>query len=185
MSRDALQAWLGFRAQVKVFGTGAKSGERYGVNRWKKIQRLSEDLKFPLLATEEEVGKSGDRGLDLVATIPFPKVPGEGPDPADAFGVVWAQCATGDDWEDKQSAASEQEWPRLFTFTVPVMTVLMISYCIRESDGSWARATELAKNVVIDRLRFIQSLSGRGLPLSDFDSDLIDRALENRSRTTT
>jgi hypothetical protein len=175
-----LQAHLGDRFEVHVFGSASRSGtDRYTGSLWEKLVQLSIDLRLRLIASEEEVieNVSGDSGLDLVAWAPIG-------DDAPGLVIFFGQCASGAKWKGKQLEPSQQNWVNVFTFPAPLVHGILIPFCNRKVDGSWHRQYQNAQGVLIDRLRLMLALQGSAeeadRAYGEIALSLVDALLEER-----
>ena len=107
MSAAVLSAHLPPHADVHIFGTSSRDGDRYRGNLSTKYQLLAEDLNCKLLVADDDRDphNTGDGGLDIVAWVrlgdQMPEMP-----------LWFVQCGCGKDWHDKQAAVSETYWSK-------------------------------------------------------------------------
>lgn len=153
-----LAGWLGGWYRVEQFGTGAFKEDRYGGAVREALPRLAQDLGWPVREgiIEKLVG-GGDRGLDVVAF----HIGGEG-DTGQHWPVIFAQCGVGKDWESKQEEVGIHRWRKLLDITGPLLSVLLIPYWHRTTDGQLERADWLGtETTMLDRLRILRLLRTR------------------------
>ena len=101
--------------------------------------------------TEEEIGKhnTGDNGLDLVGWYSFK-------DNAPGTMMTFAQCACGDDWEDKQIESHSFRWRNYIHFYNQPSNIIFFPRQYRKPDGSWLKTTTINDTVLIDRKRLLE-----------------------------
>lgn len=174
---DALQGYLGDRAEVELFGTttDALPNPHYAGTLWDKLITLKDDVSGQIVPTEDLVENAGDYGIDLVAWFPF-----EG-DPEDKIVTILGQCACGRQWPPKMSEPSAQALDEVVRFTCPVVNVLLIPYCYRNADGKWFKRRGFRSGVLLDRERIVQSIraSAADLPIAQdaYPTDFMERIL--------
>jgi hypothetical protein len=151
-------------AEVHVFGTTAGSAARYKGRLWKRLQKLTSDLRTDLLTTSARINKRnvGDAGLDIVGWVP----PGD--EIATGMLTIFAQCTCSATWQRKLHEGTEDNWNRRMHFHSPVVNLMIIPFYFRNADGSWFDEDNLSKGVLVDRLRIVRSLqrSNISLPVS-------------------
>jgi hypothetical protein len=136
--------------EVHIFGTGAPADSHFGQAKlWDRVQVLSEDLRTPITAQEEEFSEHdlGDNGLDLVAWLPLP-------DKSKGLPMAFAQCACGaSNWKMKQGEATEQRWGQTLYISSPISNWTFIPFCYHGPQGIWETSHHVQKGVLVDRLR--------------------------------
>lgn len=170
----ALQAFLGTRFIVEVFGTAARPGDMFHGNMKAAIKELVRVTGWqPTRPTEleAELSSSGDRGLDGVAWHD------DIGDPADLWPTYFLQAGCGKNWPSKQDEATRARWARLLAISGPIQCVLAIPYWQRETDNRWhASLIFSSENVVLDRLRLIGLAANRD-SFRDFPTDRVQAAI--------
>jgi len=177
-SRHVVAALLPVPARTEIFGTAAPLGGRYKEgNMIKRLRLLADDLGTELLKSAESVSPhaSGDGGLDIVGV---PWLAG----PKGRLPVIFAQCACGKGWLDKQGEVAPDLWGARLGATFTIVPVTIIPYAFYREDGSWHREFELKPGVIVDRLRWMKLLGDlRDRVYDDVPLDFIDEALPGLS----
>jgi hypothetical protein len=173
LSPYVLRSHLGEHAEAHLFGTSVREDvDRYAGSLWTRLEALSGDVHFPLQTKREEVetNYSGDNGLDVVGWL-------KSGDNTSRIVVVFGQCACGRSWQNKMHEASADHWAPVFTFTVPLVNVLLIPYSARNADGSWFNEYRIPKGVVIDRERIMARVAIGDLAEADSPTAFVDDLL--------
>jgi len=146
-------------ANVEYFGKGAARSQIFSQN--KLIDRLKQlsiilNIKLSSHFDENEIGhnNTGDGGLDLVGWCDlFDENSGK--------IVNFGQCACGKDWYHKQFDMNIAKWKNYISPNHPILTTLITPSSFRKYDGSWFNNMKIYDCIIIDRLRFIKSLTKR------------------------
>lgn len=154
----SLKEWLP-QAEVKEFGPTSVDRKNYfGQNTRDALLALSEfinatPIKENILRKrvggDFQVNSSGDKGLDLVAKLPF-----VGDTSLGAFSI-FGQCASRKDhWWHKKHEADPVELKAYMMFNNTPVNMVFIPVCFRDSDGSWYDEGKAGGGcIVVDRLR--------------------------------
>jgi hypothetical protein len=170
LAPGALSGHLGPRAEVHLFGTTGDSG-RYTGSLWERFQRLAQDLRVKLLAEQAEIeARGGDNGLDAVAWLPTG-------DDAATIVSIFAQCACGKKWRDKQHEGTELRWAPVLAFRTPIVNVTLIPYSFRRSDGLWHADYHVEKGVLLDRERILEALAANEADHSPLVPAVVDEVI--------
>jgi hypothetical protein len=171
LTADVLRALLPAGAEVHVFGTSASLGERFHGAIYPKLSLLASDMAEYLHATKDEFDERdvGDAGLDVVGWIPLGDTV---PNPIAFF----AQSATGTDWIDKQHQSGADAWRSILMLHATPANLICIPHCWRTANGGWPKPHEIHNSVVLDRVRVMNTLCGKGR-LDSVPYDLVDRAI--------
>lgn len=143
-------------ATVEFFGAG---GDNTSISNshlfYDKIERLSKKLHLPLhpLFTKENAGKNnvGDGGLDWVAYFSFN-------DQLSMLPTYFAQCACGNDWEDKLLDANKAKWQQFMLINYDYPQFHFIPKSFRNTDNQWLNPTHLHTAMLVDRFRLMELL---------------------------
>lgn len=146
-------------ATKTFFGAGGLSNERtepISQLFYDKVVNLANKLHLPLghYFTKEEAGKHnvGDGGLDWVAWLNFS-------DNLHMIPMYFAQCACGNDWEDKLFDANKSKWGQFIQFNnVDYQLFHFIPKSYRNPDNKWFNNLHLHSAILIDRFRLIELL---------------------------
>lgn len=170
----ALRRYIGNRSEVRIFGKGTHSD--YTGKKFAKLSKLANDIGDALAVTEEDFGAkdSGDAGLDLVAWLPTY-------DQSKGRLLVFAQCACGKDWEDKQSSSGFDSWNPLIHLSTYPVNAMFIPYCFRDTGGNWYASHKIRMTVLIDRFRLMKLLEAVQHPLQELSTE-VRKILEDTIR---
>jgi hypothetical protein len=93
---------------------------------------------------------SGDGGIDLVSWLSLDIF-----EPQNIPSLL-GQCACSrEEWSVKQSEISASRLAHLLVPTHPWIEAIFIPLCFRDNSGRWAVPGDVARAVVVDRLRMI------------------------------
>jgi hypothetical protein len=122
----------------------------------KRLAILADDLGSQLLDPAKKVSKHacGDGGLDIVGRLSLPG-------PKTRLPVVFAQCACGRNWREKQVEVTPNRWSPRLASTVWIMPVTIIPYAFQDEEGAWHNEFVIDNGVLIDRLRWMALLTDR------------------------
>lgn len=171
LSLAAIRQYLPDNAVAHLFSNNPLVDDGpYPTKIFEKLEKLAEDLFETLVPTDDQFSKfnTGDRGIDVVAWIPFE-------DDTCGFIVLYGQCACTPKWVEKQHSVSEDRWSRVINLTARQNSFCFIPYCYRDADGGWFNGgLEIAKTVLVDRLRLIGLLRGSSLEELLVPSTVVD-----------
>jgi hypothetical protein len=154
----SLSQWIP-RAEVKEFGpTSVDRRDYFGQNTRDALVKLAsfinatpiqEKIFKTRVNGDFQVSHSGDKGLDLIAKIPF-----AGDDSLGSF-VIFGQCASRKNhWWHKKHEADPVELSTYMSFNSTPVNMVFIPVCFRDSDGSWFDEGKASGGcIVVDRLR--------------------------------
>jgi hypothetical protein len=141
-----------------VFGAGGNSP--FKGNLFTKIKTLSNMLDLPLnpQCTEDELGKnnSGDAGLDMLGWYNFN-------DKTSGSVMLFAQCACGTKWDEKQIESHTIRWNNYIVFNNKPQNIMFMPRHFRNLAGKWHKNTILLDTILIDRRRIIEL--ARNIPM--------------------
>ncbi|MEM7115138.1 MAG: hypothetical protein AAF614_22050 [Chloroflexota bacterium] len=172
----ALKQFLPQQGIVELVGKNPFNRGRFAGNIWHKINLLSDMINEPISAScKQNMAKlndpndTGDRGLDIVGYIPFS-------DNERGSLLLFAQCACGKKWTEKQFEAHVIMWKKYIEFASPPINIIFISYAFRGGDGQWFDYMQMEEGILMDRQRIISKL-GRHISLTSRFSgyeDIVD-----------
>ncbi len=152
----------------EFFGAGGsinERGEPTGQLFYEKVKALSKKLRLHLHPdfTRDSAGihNVGDGGLDWVASISFA-------DNLHMLPTYFAQCACGNDWDDKLFDANKSKWGQFILFGYDYQLFHFIPKSFRELDNKWLNNIKLHSAILIDRFRIIELLEK-----SEKESDIV------------
>ena len=145
-------------ATKEFFGAGGptdENGEQTSYLLYDKVLALSQNLRLNLNTefTPTTAGKNnvGDGGLDWVAWVSFA-------DNLHMLPMYFAQCACGNDWEDKLFDVNINKWRNFIQFKNDFQLFHFIPKSFRELSNNWMNPTHLHSAAIIDRFRIIELL---------------------------
>jgi len=101
-----------------------------------------------------QVNRAGDKGLDLVAKMPFHN------DGATGAVAILGQCASRKEhWWHKKHEADPIEFHSYMSFHNSPLNMVFIPVCFRDSDGSWYDEGKSSGCCLVDRLRLCSMLN--------------------------
>ena len=135
----------------------------YTGTKWERINRLATDIGGRGVCTPEtfRAHDSGDGGIDLMAALPL--------DAHETRNIpsLLGQCACSrSQWVNKQMEIANDRLGNQIHATHPWMQALMIPQSFRDSGGRWAVEGDVARIILLDRLRILQPLG----PVVDWDA---------------
>ena len=152
LCKIALQGLVPNHAEVRIFD--ANSDDRrtyYSTNLREALKKLGEDLGV-LWINQDECNRenpSGDKGIDLVATVKFS-------DGSTTNFAILGQCgAQESEWPSKRLEASPIQLRNFFQFQFDYPNTMFIPLCYRNSDGGWGNNFNANAVLLIDRLRIL------------------------------
>ncbi len=145
-------------ATVNFFGAGGYEAERAvpAVNTfYQKVVDLANELRLPLHPyfnpATAGLHNVGDGGLDWVSWLPFA-------DNLFSLPTFFAQCACGNDWEDKLFDANKNKWNQFILFNYDYKIFHFIPKCYRDLNNQWLNNIKIHSAILIDRFRLIELL---------------------------
>lgn len=176
LATEAIRRMLPPAAEVHVFGTAARAGDKYFGPKHEKIAALAKDIYEQILFEPADFSDKdfGDYGLDTAAWIPFG-------DPLGNFVILFGQATCENEWKDKQLQSSYDKWSNVMTFRTPPNNAMVVPFCFRQPSGAWYARMDIYSTVFIDRVR-IMSLLAATLEeeVESVPYDLVTTALEYR-----
>jgi len=152
LSAAALRNYLPSKAKVHVFGKSGAVSSRYNGSAFQRVCKLAEDLQCSLLTSEGEFAArdSGDKGLDIVAWLPWA-------DQSKEMFIIFGGCGCTPQWKVKQHSSEPTNWCSN-KMTKPGVSVNAVfsPYFLRRGSGEWQRVVEMGPYLHIDRLRITE-----------------------------
>lgn len=149
-------------AAVEYFGAGGPASENptpAPTTFYEKVRNLALNLNLPLHPdfTPENAGTHnvGDGGLDWVAWFSFA-------DNLHMKPTFFAQCACGNDWEEKLFDANKSKWNQFILFNYDYKLFHFIPKSFRDLNNRWLNNIKLHSAILIDRFRLIELLEKSG-----------------------
>lgn len=160
VSLEAFKKLLPAGAEAHLFGSNPYYAKRYTGSLWKKINKLSNDIRGRVKVAQDRFSPNdtGDKGLDLVGWFPFED---ENPN----MVVLFGGCACSkEEWVQKQLSSSAVAWSGTIDLESLPLNVVFIPICFRRENGSWHKPQDIHQTILIDRIRFISLLKEYRLP---------------------
>jgi hypothetical protein len=149
-------------ATKEFFGAGGPDNENPnpgGKTFFEKVSNLASKLCLPLHPnfTKDAAGvhNVGDGGLDWAAYMPFA-------DNLHTVPTFFAQCACGNDWEDKLFDVNKGKWNQYILFSYDYKSYHFIPKSFRDLDNKWLNNISIHSVILIDRFRLIELLEKAG-----------------------
>lgn len=139
---------------VKPFG---KNNTHYTGNKAARLNRLGSDIggKPQLSPNHFREADSGDGGIDLVSWLTLDIFESQN------IPSLLGQCACSrEEWSAKQSEISASRLAHMLVPTHPWMEAIFMPLCFRNNSGRWAVPGDVARAVVVDRLRMVGFFDG-------------------------
>ncbi len=142
-------------AEKKFFGAGggAIMTSDYLGNLRQKITLLAADLNVnvnPIINDPDELGPSGDAGLDWVGWLSYE-------DGCDHQPLYFGQCACGSNWIDKQNETSLSHWRNFLLINQSVQCIHFMPRSFRRNSLEWVKKTAIQQELtLIDRFRIMK-----------------------------
>lgn len=126
---------------------------------YNKVEQIAKilNLETTKLFTVDNAGiyNHGDGGLDWLALVQLN-------DGLSTTPTFFAQCACGNDWEDKQFDASGDKWKNFITFINDYQKIHFIPKSFRNSFNKWENESQIYNSILIDRFRLIHLIDRSG-----------------------
>jgi hypothetical protein len=145
-------------AEKRFFGAGGGTiiPADYNGNLKERIEQLAVDLNIltnPVINDPDELGPTGDAGLDWVGWMIFE-------DACDHQPVYFAQCACGANWVGKQHETSLAAWRNYLIINQSIQCFHFMPRSFRRNSLSWFRSTKIIQELsLIDRFRMMKMFS--------------------------
>lgn len=142
-------------AQRKFFGAGGGKimPADYSGNLRSRLSALAADLHIspkPIIDDPDEIGPTGDAGLDWVGWVSFD-------DQCDHQPVYFGQCACGSNWIDKQHETSLSIWQNYLDLNQSVHCFHFMPRSFRRNSLNWFRVSDIVRELtLIDRYRLLK-----------------------------
>jgi len=153
-SLEVIKAMLPENSPVYIYGKNNSNIDTPFVgSELSKLKTLAKKLNISLTSntTERFISKfsTGDSGLDIVGWYSFN-------DNVGSSIKLFAQCACGKNWIDKQFEVSNTKWGNYFEFFNNPTPMILIPRSFRNENGEWAQPLKIFNTVVVDRLRLLR-----------------------------
>lgn len=148
-------------AAKKFFGAGAGQilKSDYNGNLHDRLVALADDLGVGvtrLVNDPDEVGRTGDAGLDWVGWMSFD-------DGCDHQPVYFGQCACGANWKDKQHETSLSVWRNFLELNQSIQCFHFMPRSFRRMSLQWFKSSLIIQELtLIDRFRLLKLFDGIG-----------------------
>lgn len=141
----------------QVRATWANGGDEapYAGTLYEKMKLISADLRCTPNFKERDFKPNdrGDGGIDLISWHPMT-------DEREGIPISFGQCGCSkDEWRFKQLEASPAKHYRHLPTMHPWLTYYFLPLDLRESDGSWACASDIGQAIIVDRMRLLRLAS--------------------------
>lgn len=163
LTREAMLAYLGKGADAIRFGSGAdgRPADLAAAVAWLANRMGLETLEEAIETDIDRDDKDG--GIDVAAWHAFA-------DGAPSFSSFLVQCTTQVTYERKPADVTPEKWGSWIRFGRAPAVVLSIPFAIPQ-DAKIRQLLRYSVNVLLDRLRLCELLSGRDM--SHLDADLV------------
>lgn len=138
-------------SEIRATWAGAGRAAPYEGTLFQKLTALAADLRCAPNFAESDFNSAdtGDGGMDIVAWHPMS-------DRRAGIPIAMAQCGCSrDDWEYKQLEAHPVKHRHRLPVMHPWANYYFMPLDFRRSDGDWAKKSDLAEVIIVDRLRIL------------------------------
>lgn len=138
-------------AEIKATWAQGGKDAPYQGTLFNKMQAIASDIRCTANFKERDFrpSNSGDGGIDIIAWHPMT-------DDRSSIPISFAQCGCSTtEWKFKQLEASPAKHGSHLPTTHPWATYYFLPIDLRESDGDWARASDIGAAIIVDRLRLL------------------------------
>lgn len=131
--------------------------EKYLPNKLKdRIKLLAQEICHKYRPEVDALSENnlGDGGLDIVSFIKLG-------DNRGSFPLIFVQCACSkEDWVTKQLSTNRMFWQKWINLDyTSLINFVMVPFPYINNDGEWLDAISITQNVMIDRIRIMNSLT--------------------------
>lgn len=158
ISLEFFKKFLPKHSESYIFGTGSSKNKLSKGNFYERLNSLSKELNLIISSKVnpniEIKNKSGERGLDLVGWVKLN-------DKAPGTLMLFAQCACGEQWEDKQLESHAISWTNYIDFFNKPSNILFFPHNFRNPEGLWENNAVIRDTILIDRKRFLELHSSK------------------------
>lgn len=138
-------------SEIRATWAGPGRPAPYEGTLFQKLTALAADLRCTPNFAEADFNPSdtGDGGMDIVAWHPMS-------DLRSGIPIAMAQCGCSrDDWEHKQLEAHPVKHNQRLPVMHPWANYYFMPLDFRRADGDWAKKSDLAEVIIVDRLRIL------------------------------
>lgn len=138
-------------SEIRATWAGPGKAAPYEGTLFQKLTSLAADLRCTPNFAEADFSPAdiGDGGIDIVAWHPMS-------DLRAGIPIAMAQCGCSrDDWEHKQLEAHPVKHSQRLPVMHPWANYYFMPLDFRRSDGDWAKKSDLAEVIIVDRLRIL------------------------------
>ncbi|MGM9428721.1 hypothetical protein [Hydrogenophaga sp. MI9] len=138
-------------SEIRATWAGPGRPAPYEGTLFQKLTALAADLRCtPNFAQADfNLADTGDGGMDIVAWHPMS-------DLRSGIPIAMAQCGCSrDDWEHKQLEAHPVKHSHRLPVMHPWANYYFMPLDFRRADGDWAKKSDLAEVIIVDRLRIL------------------------------
>ncbi len=139
-------------SEIRATWAGPGRPAPYQGTLFQKLTALAADLRCTPNFAEADFNPAdtGDGGMDIVAWHPMSDIrPG--------IPIAMAQCGCSrDDWEHKQLEAHPVKHSQRLPVMHPWANYYFMPLDFRRADGDWAKKSDLAEVIIVDRLRILR-----------------------------
>ena len=139
-------------SEVRPTWAGPGTPAPYQGTLFEKLTALASDLRCTANFNEADFdpADTGDGGMDIVGWHPMS-------DAREGIPIAMAQCGCSrDDWEYKQLEAHPVKHGRRLPVAHPWANYYFMPLDFRRADGDWAKKSDLAEVIIVDRLRILR-----------------------------
>jgi hypothetical protein len=165
-------------AKHLFFGAGGyineiENGNIINGSFYSKVNQIATllNLQTTKLFTHANAGvyNNGDGGLDWLGYYPFE-------DGLSTTPTYFAQCACGNDWEDKQFDAHTDKWKNYITWISDYHRIHFIPKSYRDEHNEWLNEISIFNCTLIDRFRLIKLIerSGKVIDIVNLYNDILE-----------
>jgi hypothetical protein len=138
-------------SEVRPTWAAAGEADPYKGTLFQKLTALAADLRCTPNFVEADFNPNdtGDGGMDIVGWHPMS-------DFRSGMPIAMAQCGCSrDDWEHKQLEAHPVKHSQRLPVMHPWANYYFMPLDFRRADGDWAKKSDLAEVIIVDRLRIL------------------------------
>lgn len=138
-------------SEIRPTWAAAGKSSPYQGTLFQKLTALATDLRCTpnFVETDFSPYDTGDGGMDIVGWHPMSDI-------RSGMPIAMAQCGCSrDDWEHKQLEAHPVKHSQRLPIMHPWANYYFMPLDFRRSDGDWARKSDIAEVIIVDRLRIL------------------------------
>lgn len=138
-------------SEIRPTWASAGKAAPYQGTLFQKLTELAADLRCAANFAQADFSPAdtGDGGMDIVGWHPMS-------DSRSGMPIAMAQCGCSrDDWEHKQLEAHPVKHSQRLPVMHPWANYYFMPLDFRRADGDWAKKSDLAEVIIVDRLRIL------------------------------